>query len=341
MNAAWDGVDLLQPISEAEPCGKNLEDTETMAAFDGYQIFGQSTLEHDPEEPRKNRPPDWREIKGRALDTLKISKDLRLLAYLGSAAIRTDGVPAFIETLSVASQWLENHWAHVFPLIEENDAIFRRNALNCFFDPIAVVDGLRKVPLVSSRQHGPVSLRDVEVAAGQAAPGQSEAPSDEARIQAAFGAMPLDELKGLSDAVTRGRGALASIDAIMRREAGVEGAPAIDPLSAQLKKLESVLRSQVALHPEGASSQSAAGETGAQGDGAGTIAVGGIKSRQDAIRALEAAAEFFRRNEPSSPIPLFLDRAKRLVSKDFLEVLADVAPDALPQARSAGGLKDE
>ena len=170
---------------------------------------------------------------------------------------------------------------------------------------------------------------------------EAQRAADEARIQAAFGAMPLDELKGLSDAVTRGRGALASIDAIMRREAGVEGAPAIDPLSAQLKKLESVLRSQVALHPEGASSESAAGETGAQGDGAGTIAVGGIKSRQDAIRALEAAAEFFRRNEPSSPIPLFLDRAKRLVSKDFLEVLADVAPDALPQARSAGGLKDE
>jgi type VI secretion system protein ImpA len=56
---------------------------------------------------------------------------------------------------------------------------------------------------------------------------------------------------------------------------------------------------------------------------------------------LDAAAEFFRRNEPSSPIPLFLERAKRLVSKDFLEVLADVAPDALPQARSAGGLRDE
>jgi type VI secretion system protein ImpA len=71
------------------------------------------------------------------------------------------------------------------------------------------------------------------------------------------------------------------------------------------------------------------------------MAVGAIKSRQDAIRALDAAAEFFRLNEPSSPIPLFLERAKRLVSKDFLEVLADVAPDALPQARSAGGLRDE
>ena len=59
------------------------------------------------------------------------------------------------------------------------------------------------------------------------------------------------------------------------------------------------------------------------------------------IRALDAVAEFFRKSEPSSPIPLFVERAKRLVSKNFLEVLADVAPDALPQARSAGGLRED
>jgi type VI secretion system protein ImpA len=59
------------------------------------------------------------------------------------------------------------------------------------------------------------------------------------------------------------------------------------------------------------------------------------------VRALEAVAEYFRRNEPSSPIPLFVERAKRLVAKDFLQVLADIAPDALSVAKSAGGLKDE
>ena len=68
---------------------------------------------------------------------------------------------------------------------------------------------------------------------------------------------------------------------------------------------------------------------------------GVIKSREDAIRALDAVAEFFRRNEPSSPVPLFCDRAKRLVSKDFLEVLADIAPEALAQARAAGGVRGE
>jgi type VI secretion system protein ImpA len=65
-----------------------------------------------------------------------------------------------------------------------------------------------------------------------------------------------------------------------------------------------------------------------------------IGSRQEAIAALDAVADFFRRTEPSSPIPLFLARAKRLVSKDFLEVLADIAPDAVAQARVAGGLRD-
>jgi len=39
-------------------------------------------------------------------------------------------------------------------------------------------------------------------------------------------------------------------------------------------------------------------------------------------------------------VPLIVDRAKRLVSKDFLEVLADMAPGALPEAKCAGGIRD-
>ena len=38
---------------------------------------------------------------------------------------------------------------------------------------------------------------------------------------------------------------------------------------------------------------------------------------------------------------ILIDRAKRLVSKNFLEVLADIAPDAVAQARAAGGLSQE
>ena len=71
------------------------------------------------------------------------------------------------------------------------------------------------------------------------------------------------------------------------------------------------------------------------------VGVGSIRSRDDAIRALDAVAAFFRKNEPSSPVPLFVERAKRLVAKDFLEVLADMAPDGLDQAKHVGGVRDE
>jgi len=58
------------------------------------------------------------------------------------------------------------------------------------------------------------------------------------------------------------------------------------------------------------------------------------------VRALEAVAEYFRRNEPSSPVPLIVERAKRMVAMDFLAVLADLAPDALEQARRATGARN-
>jgi hypothetical protein len=40
-------------------------------------------------------------------------------------------------------------------------------------------------------------------------------------------------------------------------------------------------------------------------------------------------------------VPLLCDRAKRLISMTFLEVLADMAPDALGAARAVSGLKSE
>ena len=347
MSTNWNGQDLLEPLTADEPCGKNLEDTDTLGAFDAYQIFGQTSLEPAPKEAgeparkearKSDRPPNWEEIRDEALSALRTSKDLRLLAHLGAAVLRTDGIPAFAQALAVASHWLGTYWSHVYPLVDE-DAIFRQNALNCFADPVAVIDGLRRAPLVSSRQHGRFSLRDVDIAAGQVTPGEKEARPDEAQIGAAFGATPVDELKSLQGTIAGALTVLGGIDAAMRGAAGSEVAPNFDSLSAQFKRMAGVLRAQLAAHPDGGGAEAGGDESGEAGST--VVAVGAIKSRQDAIRALDAAAEFFRRNEPSSPIPLFLERAKRLVSKDFLEVLADVAPEALPQARAAGGLRQE
>jgi type VI secretion system protein ImpA len=319
---------LVLAIAADRPCGEDLEDTPLLASFDAFRVFGQSA----PHEP----VPEWSTIASRATEALCRSKDLRLLAYLGTAVLRTDGLPAFAETLTVASQWLETYWKETYPRIDE-DAILRRNALNCFADPMAVIDGLRRLPLANHRQHGSFSLRDVEIASGLV-PADGETPPDEARINAAFAAMSRDAITRLQESVGRAQSAVTRITAKMRDDGGRDAAPSFDPLALQLSKIDRVLKTQLALRGDGEPESTGDGPDSDQPDGRSISGV--VRSRQDAIRALDAVSAYFRQHEPSSPVPMLLDRAKRLVSKSFLEVLADIAPEALGQARSAGGLKD-
>jgi type VI secretion system protein ImpA len=326
MGAGWDSQTLIDPIAAEGPCGENLEDTPLLTSFDSFRLFGQST----PLDPA----PDWGEVKSQALDALARSKDLRLLAHLGAAVLRTDGLPAFTETLTVAAQWLERYWTETYPQVTE-DTVFRRSALNCFADQIAVVDGLRRTPLVVNRQYGSFTLRDVDLASGQLQPREGEGRPDESSIAAAFTAMPIEELTALHGAMAAGLAALKSLDGRMRESAGSEAAPDFDGLSAHMQRIERTLGTYLAQRTGGTV------EADAESPVAGAVPMvsGAIKSRQDAVRALEAVADYFRTMEPSSPIPLLVDRAKRLVAKDFLEVLAEMAPDALGQARAAGGIR--
>jgi type VI secretion system protein ImpA len=328
MSAQWDSQSLLQPITADQPCGENLEDTPLLASFDAFRLFGNQT----PFDPAKL--PDWDEIKTLAIEGLARSKDLRMLAHLGTALLRTDGLPAFCQTIQVASRWLETNWPTTYPLIDE-DAIVRRSALNCFADPMAVIDGVRRAPLVAHRQIGRFSLRDVEITTGQVTPAEGDSRPDEAQINAAFLAVPLEELKGLSQAVLDALAALKHIDQQMRQEAGTEAAPTFEPLTVQFSKIDKLLRTQLGARPDTEAIEEVV-EDGAQA----RPNLKAIASREDAVRALDAVADFFRRAEPSSPVPLLVDRAKRLVSKNFLEVLEDLAPGGLDQARSAGGLRE-
>ena len=109
--------------------------------------------------------------------------------------LRTDGVPAFSETLNVAARWLDAYWSQTSIRCVDEDAILRRNALNCFADPMAVVDGLRRLPLVTqpaARHVQPSRHRHRDRASWRRA--KATPRSDENQINAAFAAMPLEPI---------------------------------------------------------------------------------------------------------------------------------------------------
>jgi type VI secretion system protein ImpA len=59
------------------------------------------------------------------------------------------------------------------------------------------------------------------------------------------------------------------------------------------------------------------------------------------VRTLDRICGYYARNEPSSPIPLLLRRARRLVTMDFVDIVRDLAPDALAQVEALRGTEHD
>ena len=68
---------------------------------------------------------------------------------------------------------------------------------------------------------------------------------------------------------------------------------------------------------------------------------GEIRSREDVVRAIDKICAYYARFEPTSPLPLLLDRCKRLVSSSFLDIIRDLAPDSVSQVERLAGKKPE
>ena len=221
---------LLQPLAGDSPCGQNLEDTQLLASFDSFRVFGQATpLSSDV---------DWRAIAARAHEALAQSKDLRPLTYLAAAALRTEGIGALVQLLQVASAWLKSYWKEVYPLIDD-DAILRRNALNGFADPMAVLDALRRVPMIVNRQLGSINFRHTEIAGGRLnrAEGEGETPSED-QIRAVFTAAPPGEVAQLDALLADGLAAIKEISETMSAEGGgSEAVPDFAPMQVVFARM--------------------------------------------------------------------------------------------------------
>jgi type VI secretion system protein ImpA len=336
MTSSLELAALSAPISAPHPSGVDLEDGPVLGRFNGFRIFGRLTPWDQTEQQ-----PDWPGIRSESLSVLATSKDLRILAHFAAASLRSDGLAPFCGIMSIVADWLEQYWESIYPGLDD-DALFRRNALSCFSDRIAIVDALRRVPLVISRQYGSFSLRDLDLSQGKLPAETDSAIPNEAEIAAAFKAMAVEDLNALLATVASAGQSIKRIEVKMTEAVGTEGAPDFRLLDENMSRIDKVLRERRAAHPA-APAQNTEVVTAAPEDASATRGggnLGAVRSRQDAVRVLDAVAKFFYENEPSSPIPMFIERAKRLVAKSFLEVLEDVAPDAVPQARQAGGVRE-
>ena len=214
----------------------------------------------------------------------------------------------------------------------------RINSLAALNSRDGVVGSLDRAILVSSRALGRFSHRDMRLASGEISPRDDEEVPDPTHIDAAFQDCDLDELTETAAAVDQCRDTLTDLESFIREQVGTEYAPDVSVLSAELDELHGIFKEQLArrgVQQEGDDAE----ETASAGASATPAAPGEIRSREDAIRAIDKLCDYFSKNEPSSPVPLLLERAKRLIAKDFMEILRDLTPDGVSQAELIGGIE--
>ena len=332
---------LLSPISEALPSG---DDLEYDAAFTALEADAQPKVEQqfgDTLIPAVE--PEWRALTGRATDLLKRSKDVRVGVLTLRAATRTQGIEGFSLGLTLLVGLVDRFWDTLHPQLdadEDNDPTMRMNALAPLSDSSMVLRDLHDCVLGTSRAVGAIRVRDIAIVQNKlGATGKDPAYT---LPQVTDALLDIYSTNPLVFEVAIGTAALAQqLETLIEAKTGRADQIDLKPLRAITHLLRNVCQATVsAANPEA----DAPAEPDADGNAApgAARAVGGpmrgeISTRQDALQMLDKVIAFLEKTEPGNPAPMLIKRAKRLVGVSFIDIMNDLAPDAINSIQNITG----
>lgn len=349
-------LDLTTPfadISAEEPTGPNLEFD---AEFTEFERLGQGKPEQQygstvvPAED-----PVWKDVIAAGWALMSRTCDLRVFAQLAVARLQREGVAGYADTLMSIRQVLETRWPLVHPQLDpedDNDPTLRGNALLAIAEPVRVIRFLRYMPLARSARAGAVSWRDISIANGVVEVEEDTVKMTEAVISAAFRESDPGILATLRESLVSCAASAVAIPAVFDAEAGYGTGPELADLIKLLRDMQRMIDTYHVLPGDtggeapaeavGDGDNSPASDAGGARTGRAVdiASLGSIKTRADAVRLMDLVIEYYERNEPSSPLPLLIARARRLADKGFMDLLRDLAPDGLGQAERLVGPSD-
>lgn len=363
---------LLEEISPDAPCG---EDISYDADFLELEQFVKGTAEtqvgdhiHQAEEP------DWKKVHHQSVKLLERSRDVRLVLYLTASTLCLNGLSGFCDGLALLRGLVERYWDHFFPQLDpedDNDPLERMNIIGALSTPPTMMSDQDQMKFITRLMSVPLcrpedarlphpSLRDVLAASGELAVPEKEAstlPSLQI-IEAAFEQVDIEALKDTHQMLLDCLDHLHALDQMLIERVGASAAPDFSRLEGLLGQMQLKTGLYMKRRGYGANASSAkdpngeaevdpakrdAGQTlnGATPGLPGPGLTGSVASNQDVQKALDMIIGYYERSEPSSPVPLLIKRAKRLVGKSFVDIIRDISPDALSQVQMVSGEEDQ
>lgn len=319
--------DLLKPAAGPDACGADLKyepiytDLEDKAAGTPATEMGAAKS--------AAVPPDWPYVWARIPDLLRQSKDLRLAVMACRALSFIDGPAGAAQGLVLIQQLLTRYWSAVYPKLDPDDGspLARKHALQILVRPHGVRDLLAEHILINDNFFGKIALGGL-LRALAGVPEAGDPTPEQARAL-------LADHKAVRDATVT-----ASLSAVRT----------LETLSAQLEQWQVKgldLRDLVAFFQQVAH-QLAPDEvvpapSARPAPPVGAVAVaaplrkGPIGNAADVVATLDAICAYYAQAEPSSPVPLILRRARRLVGADFNHILRDLAASGIGDFERVSG----
>lgn len=341
--------DYLKDIDPDNVCGDDLQydaafiELEQAIKGKSEQQMGDTVTEAEP--------PNWRDIKKQSEALLLRTIDLRVLICYLRALIALEGFSGLRDGLTLIKTLTEQRWDNIHPQLDpddDNDPTERINTLMSLCDHETMLRPLQKTPLIESKSLGRFNFRDMSIASGKSTATSNEKPVNQSTIDAAIQDSDVGYLQHTFQAITTSLDNLNQLENTVTDYVGISDAPSFADLRVFLKECTTFLAaaleakgvSDVATNPELNTEDTA--QTAEVVTTASTKSISGvINNNQDVIKTLHLVCDYYKKYEPSSPVPMFIERAIRLVGKSFMDSLKDIAPAGIDEAKFILGKNNE
>ncbi len=342
---------LLKEIDAENPCGEDLE-------YDPEFIALEQAIKGKPEQQigdtiQEAEPPNWKEVRKAVENLLARTRDLRVLIYYFRALSALEGLYGFAQGLDLINKLTAVFWQDIHPQLDpddDNDPTERVNILMSLCDFETSLKPLQRLAMVESRTFGKFSLRDLRIAEGQETPPKTgdETP-DLSSINGAFQDCEGEQLLATAQSLSASLQSLNELENFVTEQVGVGAAPSFAELRKLLKEIDAIVSEWVERRGLNVGETVADTETGTDiGEGGVPQAktsvssgIAGINSSEDVRRTLNLICEYYKKHEPSSPVPILLQRVIRLIGKDFMEIMKDMAPNGVEQIEFLRGTSED
>jgi type VI secretion system protein ImpA len=319
----------LKPLEDASACGDDLEYDPTYLEL-AQAAAGKPETQFAPAEP-----PQWSTTRDLSAGIFGRTRDLRVAMMWGRAQVTLEGLPALPSALNLIAGLMDTFWDEVHPRNDPDDGdTFARQSVVGNIDKLdGLLGDVRQALVTPDRRLGGLRMREIEIAMEKLSPRPDESARTASQLQIMLTELP-DAAETLRELHNDCSEALKNLQRVMNDRLGIENAADVKPLKSMLDCMKGVIPEPAESTPEAAESK----DSEPAPRRAGSVGPLSIESRADAIKAINLICAYLERSEPTNPAQLLLRRAERLIEKDFLQLIKDLAPDAMAEVARIMGV---